>query len=504
MKKILCLFALALVVVSCGNKNSESSYIPKDAVGVMYMNLGSLAEKSSNVDFKSLSVSKMIEQNAPQELKAFMDEYVNAENMKSTFRNDFILGFMTYERNSGSGGLIIPINDAASFANMITPMLDKIPGGAKKQENVGKGDAFTVYSSRDMAIGWNDKTALVVVGDEYVDQELINLTKLESSENINATNYFKGFFDTSKDMGMHFTSTPLSATLKPLAKTMLQVDMDVENNNLVYYGNFEEDRVYTKTQLKFNDDVKSLIGYDSWMSKEYDANLLNMIPTNAPVVMKMSIDFKGLYKHIESLQDNKLLPETMRNQLKAGMGMADTQLNGMLQMSTDDMLGIFGESMILGVTEGITVKDSIRTYNYEGPEFEVFDKKVPYFYGAYSIKDMEKFESLMGFAMMMQRPESKGKNYFKLSDDMFVLLKDNAIFVTNDEKGADEIFSNGKLAANLSDFKHKDKLANTMYIYSSAEAGKMLSEVFNSMNPYARLYGGQDLGMKDTYEIMSE
>ncbi|AXG72353.1 hypothetical protein KORDIASMS9_04624 [Kordia sp. SMS9] len=505
MKKILFLFAIAFTVISCGNKNTESAYIPKDAVGVMYMNLGSLSEKSKDVDFKNLSIVKMMEENAPQDFKKFMDENLTKENLEATFRNDFILGFMKMgNRMSGSGGLIIPIQSAAAFEKMIAPAVEKIPS-SDKQENVGKGDAFTVYANKEMAFGYNEQTALVVFSSNgFAGQELIDLTNLEASENITATDYFKGFFDADQDMGMHITSTPVADMASPMVSSMSGLKVDLKNNNFVYHTTFEEDRLYASMKLLLNDDLKSLIGYDSWMATGYDANLLNMMPNNPAVAMKMSMDLPAMYKHVESLQDNKVLPEMIRKQLKMSLETANKQLEGMTGMTVLDIAGIFEGTMMVALTEGKTVKDSIRTYNYDdGPEFKVFEKKMPYMYAAVSIKDMKKFEELVGMAMMMSRPQTKGKNYYQMSDDAFVLLKGNALFITNDESKADEVYNNGKLASNLSGFEHKSKLDNSMYIYSASGATSMFSDMITGMNPYASMYGN-DMGVDDTYKMMSE
>jgi len=49
MKKFSLLIAITLLIVSCGGggNNSESFYIPKDAIGLMYVNVKSLSEKSN-------------------------------------------------------------------------------------------------------------------------------------------------------------------------------------------------------------------------------------------------------------------------------------------------------------------------------------------------------------------------------------------------------------------------------------------------------------------------
>lgn len=504
MKKILCLFAIAFLVISCGNKNSESAYIPKDAVGVMYMNLGSLSEKSKDVDFKNLSIVKMIEENAPQDFKQFINENMTKENLEATFRNDFVLGFMKVgNRMSSSGGLIIPIQDAASFEKMVSKMAEK-NSRVKKQENVGKGDAFTMYADKELAIGWNDETALVIFSfSGYADQELIDLTNLEADENITATDYFKGFFDKSKDMGLHMTSTPVASMASPMVSSFTGLKLDLKDNNIYYHTTFEDDRISANMKMLLNNDLKSLLGYDSWMSTGYDSNLLNMIPNNPAMVMKMSMDLPAMYKHIEGLQNNEILPEKIRQQIKMSLEAANSQMQAAAGMSMLDVTGIFEGSMVFGLTEGKTVKDSIRTYSYDGPEFDVFEKKIPYMYAAVSIKDMKKFEELVGMAMMMARPQTKGKNYYQMSDDVFVVLKGDALFVTNNESKADEVYKSGKLASNLSGFEHKSKLDNSMYMYTAPNASSMFSDIISGMNPYASMYGN-DMGGDGMYEIASK
>lgn len=490
MKKILCLFAIALMMVSCGTTSSEASYIPKDATGVMYINLGSLSKKSDDVDFKSLSISKMMEESAPREIKEFMNTQMTAENMKATFRNEFILGFMTVERMSPSGGLIIPIKDAASFQKMIQPILDKA-SRLEKQENVGKGKAFTVYSSREMAIGWNDKTALIIGAKNFAGQELIDLTNLDASKSITATNYFSDFFDGSKDMGLHITSTPMSSVASAFL-TNFKADIDLENNNFMYHTNFEDDRLYTSAKLKMNDDIKSLIGYKSWMSSSYDASLLDMMPKDVAMLMKLSIDPTAMYKHIESLQDNAVLPEMIRAQIKMGVTGMNSQMKSMMGMTMEEASGIFEGTMMLGVTEGVTVKDSISRYNYNTGEYESkeIERKIPNIYAAISIKDQAKFDTMLGLIMQMERPmATKGKDYYQLEKDLFVVVKNSALFITNNGSKADEIFNNGKLGSNLSNFEHKNKLDNSMYTYVSTNFTKMYGEIISSMYPYGSYSG---------------
>lgn len=305
MRKILFLFAITCIVVSCGKKSSESYYIPKDAIGVMYVNLESLSKKSSDVNFKDLSINKIVEDTAPEEVKNFMNEYLTAENMNATFRKEFILGFVSVDRMSGLGGLILPIKDGKSFENLIQPMLSKMPE-LRKEENVGKDKSFTVYSTDQVAIGWNDKTALIIGAKSYAGTELIDLTTLDASKSIYATDYYKGFFDTDKDMGMHITSTPLGTVMNSLFTMVAGMDVDLENNNMTYYGSFEDDHIHTEAKLKLNDDFQSLLGYKSWMTTSYDSALLNAIPENPSMLLKVSIDPVAFYKHMEGLQDNKI------------------------------------------------------------------------------------------------------------------------------------------------------------------------------------------------------
>ncbi len=495
MRKILCLFAIICIVVSCGKKSSESYYIPKDAIGVMYVNLASLSKKSSDVDFKDLTINKMIDEQAPKEMQDFMNTYMTAENMEATFRKEFILGFVSIDRMSGLGGLIIPIKDGKSFESMIQSMLDKMPM-MEKQENVGKGKAFTVYSTNEVAIGWDNETALIIGAKSYAGTELIDLTELDKSKSIYATDYYKGFFDKNKDMGMHITSTPLGTVLNSLMSMTAGMDIDLENNNMTYYGNFEDDHVHTETKLKLNNDFKSLLGYTSWMSTDYDASLLNAIPEKPTMLLKFSMDPVAFYKHIESLQNNKVLPTEVRGQLKEGIQRMNREMKREVGMTGDDLAEVFNGSMLFALTEGKMVKDTVYTYNYydeDAPEYEVVDKKIPYVYSAISIKDRSKFDTLMNVIMEKEAPmETKGKDYYQIESDVFVVIKNDILFMTNDVSKADELHANGKLTANLSNFEHKANLSHSLYLYTDTNFYEMYSDLMpnaSSFSPYGALLG---------------
>ncbi|MFK7750644.1 MAG: DUF4836 family protein [Kordia sp.] len=504
MKKILCLFAIALMMVSCGGtKSSGTSFIPKDAIGVMYVNLESLSQKSSTVDFKNLSISKMINESAPRELKEFMNTQMTAENMKATFRNDFMLGFMSFDRMSPSGGFVIPIKDAASFQKMIQPMLDKMPR-MEKQESVGKDNAFTVCTSRDLAIGWNDQNALIVISDRAAAQTLIDLTKLESSNMITATDYFSGFFDGSKDMGIHISSTPVS-DLASSFLTNFGANMDLKNNNFMYHTTFEEDRLFTSAKFKMNDDMKSIIGYESWMSTGYNADLLKMMPNNAAMLVKASIDPTAMYKHIEGLQNSSVLPDMVKSQIKRALSGMNREMNREMGMTMEELAGIFEGSMMMSMTEGVNVQATRYTYDEDYNRVpETYTKKQPYIYAAVSIKDQAKFDSMLDVVMKQETPmATKGKNYYQLEKDLFAVIKNKVLFVTNDGSKADEIYNNGKLASNLSGFEHKDKLDNSMYVYMNENFTEMYSDIINSMNPYAS-YARGGLNMDAANDIYSK
>lgn len=472
----------------------------------MYVNLESLSKKSSEVDFKDLSINKIIDESAPKELQDFMNEYMTAENIDATFRKEFILGFVSVDRMSPTGGLILPIKDGASFQKMIQPMLDKMPR-IKKEENVGKDGKFTVYSTGEMAIGWDNETALIIGANSFAETELIDLTNLKKSESIYETSYYKGFFDTNKDFGMHITSTPLSTLVKPLLSMVGGMDIELENNNMTYYGSFEEDHIHTETKLKLNNDFKSILGYNSWMTTHSNAALLNAIPENPPMLMKVSMNPAALYKHIESLQDNKILSAQIRGQLKQGIQQMNSQMNQVVGMNGEDLAGIFDGSMLFAVTKGKVVKDTVYTYNYydeDAPKYNIVDKEIPNMYAAIAIKDKSNFDALMGTVMKMQRPmETKGKNYYQLEKDFFVVAKDDILFMTNDVTKADELYTNGKLAANLSSFEHKDKLAHSMYMYFSPN----FPEMYTSMMPGASNfgpYGAMASGLADTNKLFAE
>ena len=153
MKKIIFVLLIVLLFASCSKKIEESYFVPKDAIGVMYVNLKSLSEKSKDLDFNQLNINTLIEDKAPKEIKRFVQELLSKDNLDKTFRKEYILGFGTFKRLSGVGGLILPIKDAASFEAFIQPMIDEVPN-LEKETNVGKDQEFTIYANKEIAIGW--------------------------------------------------------------------------------------------------------------------------------------------------------------------------------------------------------------------------------------------------------------------------------------------------------------------------------------------------------------
>ncbi|QHI36367.1 hypothetical protein IMCC3317_17290 [Kordia antarctica] len=512
MRKILCVLTIAVLIVSCGKKSTESYYIPKDAIGVMYVNLESLSKKSSDVDFKDLAINKMIEDRAPKEVQDFMNEYLTAENIDATFRKEFILGFVSVDRMSGLGGLILPIKDGKSFENLIQPMLKKMPQ-LQKEENVGKNDSFTVYSTDQIAIGWNNETALIIGAKSYAGTELADLTELDEAKTIYATDYYKDFFDTSKDMGMHITSTPLGTVMNSLFTMVAGMDVDLENNNITYYGSFEDDHIHTETKLKLNNDFQSLLGYKSWMTTDYDSDLLNAIPENPSILMKVSIDPVAFYKHIEGLQDNKVLPTEAREELKNNIRRMNREMKREIGMTGEDLAGVFGGSMLVALKEGEVVKDTVyNRYSFYSEsneaEYEIVDKKTPFVYTAISIKDQSKFETLMSIIIEKDAPmKTKGKNYYQIDKDFFVVVTDGVLFMTNDETKADELHANGKLAANLSNFEHKSNLSHSAYVYMNPNFSEISTDLMSGLssigNPYSSVPMFTDFS-KDANKLYTE
>ncbi|WP_272023482.1 DUF4836 family protein [Olleya namhaensis] len=503
MKKILSLLVVSILLASCGTKNEESYFIPKDAVGVMYINLKTLSEKSNDLDLKNLSVNALIEDKAPKEIKEFVSEFMTSENLNNTFRKEFILGFGSFKRLSGFGGLALPIKDAASFEAFIQPMLDKMPD-AEKEVNVGKDKDFTVYSIRELAIGWNNKTALIIGADKYAGAELKDLTTLNRAESILATNYFDGFFDTKQDMGLHLTSTPLGDALDGLLNAFAGVKINLENNNLSYYGSFEKDHIHTNTNLKLNKDFTSLLGYKKWMSTSYSKSMLDVLPSNPLLLAKISIDTEAYFEHMTSLKDNKVLPVQVREEFKKSLEKANQASEKEIGMSTKNIAKTFEGSIMLVVTEGKKIKDTVYDYDYYSGEksYKIVEKNVPNMYGAIAIKDKEKFDKLLSKIRKEEKfIKELSPNYYQIEKKTFMIITDDLIYFTNDVDKANELNTNGKLADNLSDFEHKDKLSHSIYLYTKGNVAELSSDFAQSLgNMYNPYNGYNTYGADDTMD----
>ncbi len=500
MRKFIYLIAITFLFSSCSKTVEESYFIPKDAIGVMYINLENLSKKSKKLDFNNLTINSLIKDKAPKELKQFTNKLMSSENLNNTFRKDYILGFTTYKRLSAVGGVILPIKDAASFENFIKPMLDKVPN-IEKETNVGKNEAFTVYSTRELAIGFNDKTALIIGANKYAAAELKDLTNLDKEDCILSTSYYNSFFDTDQDIGLHITSTPLGDAFDGLLNAYAGLDIDLENNNLTYYGSFEDDHIHTDTKLKLNKDIKSLIGYDKWIKTSYNRSMLNALPNNPILVAKLSLDTQNLFQHIVNLEENRILPVEVREELKKNIKRANREFQKDIGMDIKDFTKIFEGSLLFAMTKGISTKDTVYSYNYYNRKenFKIVTKNTPYIYSTIALNDRAKFDRL--FSKIKEKNsdiKEISKDYYQIESDIFMVINGDFIFFTNNANKADEVKNNGKLASNLSDFKHKDKFAHPLYLYTkenfaefSDDFSKDLNKIINPYNRY-RSYQNND------------
>lgn len=502
MKKCIYLIAITFLFASCSKTIEESTFIPKDAIGVMYVNLKSLSEKSNDLDFKNLNINDLIEDKAPKKVKRFLNELLTKENLNNTFRQEFILGFATYKRLSGVGGVILPIKDANAFEDFIQPMLDNIPN-LEKETNVGKDEGFTVYSNRELAIGFNDKTALIIGANKYAGAELKDLTNLDKEESILSTSYYSSFFDTNKDMGLHITSTPLGDAFDGLLNTVAGLDINLENNNLSYYGSFEDDHIYTSTKLKLNKDITSLLGHKKWMTTSYNKSMLEALPSNPLVLAKIAIDNEALYDHIVSLGDNKLLPVQVREEIKKGLKKSNREFEKEIGLSNKDFSKIFDNSYMFAMTEGETVKDTIYDYNYftDVENYKIVDKKTLNMYGIIAMKDKAKFDDFLNRIKDKGAPLKQiSKDYYEIDKNSYMVITEDFIFFTNNIDMADQIKNKGQLADNLSKFEYKDKLSHSVYLYTRGDFTKLtndfseIANIYGLGNPYGRYnaYGSDD------------
>lgn len=506
MKKFSLLIAVLFLITSCGNKatdNAESAYIPKNVVGLAYINIKSLSEKSGDLDFKELKINQIIEENAPSDVRMLFNDLMTTENINKTFRKEFVFGFGTVKRMSGFGGLVLPIKDGASFENFINPLIEELPS-LEKEEKAGKDEAFTIYFTDEIAIGWNEKTALIIGADKNAAAELKDLTSLEKDKSIASTDYFGDFFNTKKDMGLHLTTDSLGAAFNGLLSMTTGMNLDIENNSFTYYGNFEDDHIHTIANLKLNNDVKSLLGYENWMTESFENNLLDVMPKDIMLLAKLSVDPTEINNHIKGLKDNKVLAAGMREEFGNEYEEANEGIQKEIGMDLKELANTFNGSLLFGISEGITVKDTIYEYDYynyrENKEkYEVVDKKIPYMYGVIGIENKDSFDKL--FNKMLEENSKAIKvsdKLYQLDKDTQVAINDDFILITNDNKSALQVSKNGEIENNLSGFEHKSKLSNTLYMYTKGNISGLSNTIESVVNPYGGYYGSSN--NDDMYE----
>lgn len=484
-KNLLFTLLLSLLLFNCNKENTESTYIPKDAIAVTFVNLETLSKKASQIDLEKLNINKIINDKAPTEISDFLNTNISVEKIANTFEMDYVFGFSSLKRMSGFGGLILPIKSGQAFEKFITPMLEKNPKIQKEDLEDEKLKAYTIYANNNIAIGWNDETALIIFSAKNASDELIKLTKLEKTENVLTTSYFKNFLNSDEDFGIHITSSPIAEVFGPMLSSFTGADLNLSDNSFKYYTSFKKDHIHCTYSLKLNKDIESLLGYKLWLNNDYNKNLLKVLPNNPMALAKLSIDTKTLYSHIESLKNNTVLPKEIRNNIKMGLENIKSESQKNLNLSPKEVFEVFEGSIIVEATEENKIKDSITLYNdnKEPESYNHFIKSIPNFYAAVSIANKENLNKILNLASQNNDFVKESDTHYIIENKVHLVINNDIMLITNDRNNATDFNSNKTITNNLTDFKHKSKFEHPGFIYSNNNLSN-LTNYFQNLTPY--------------------
>ena len=143
-KPLLIALLLSLILLSCSKENTQSTFIPKDAIAVTFINLNSLSKKASDIDLEKLNIKDIIKDKAPSEISDFLSTNISLEKIANIFEMDYAFGFSSFKRMSAIGGLVLPIKNAKAFEDFITPMIKKASDIKKEEINDDKLKAYSI------------------------------------------------------------------------------------------------------------------------------------------------------------------------------------------------------------------------------------------------------------------------------------------------------------------------------------------------------------------------
>ena len=299
---------LLVLLASCSSSPESLKTIPENTNAITVIDVFSLYKKGNLKDLEDLEFFKAFQKeirNEDKKVARFIDDLKEDPTMSGIdFTKDVFLYYIDEASDEKFFCVSLDLKSEEKFVEFLEDLLDK--GGV--DFDVEEEDLYKyIIVKNEVAFAWDSKKAIILTAEnwssrENLDLEVEALFELKGNKQISANKEFMSFYGNKKDINFWMSSNLFESNyyFKDLGK---ELDVDLKDNYISAYLEFEDDRISLQGKMFPNEEVREMLKKDNIWNHDFNTSILNYLPKQSFASAAMSFDTSEYYKLMQEEGD---------------------------------------------------------------------------------------------------------------------------------------------------------------------------------------------------------
>ena len=282
------------------NSSNGVEAIPKSTKVVSVIDVYSLAKKGELDELSELKFFKDFKKEVKNESKKLTNMMEEMMDDPSISGINFLSDVFVYYVNEGDKEQYMCMSAEISDDEKFSEFLEDFMKYSDVDIDIEDEDDYSyTLVGNEGAIGWDEDKVIFLGALNYdsrdnLEDEVETLLTLEDEDQISSVDEFTDFYDDKKDISLWVSSNIINDydEFEFIAK---QVDIDLNDNYMNMYLDFDDDNISLKTQFVLNEENQKLMEDNDVWNNDFNDELLNYFPKQNLISSSLSIDPMAYY-----------------------------------------------------------------------------------------------------------------------------------------------------------------------------------------------------------------
>ncbi len=307
---VIMLIGISLFfLVSCSENSPENlKTIPKETNIVSVIDIYSIFKKGKFDEISDLKLFRTMKKEIRSENKKIykiIDNIIEDPTIAGIdFKTDMFVYYLNELEDEKYTCVSAEITNEEKFTKFIKSILNKF--NIEFDIENEKTYKYTIIK-KDLVIGWDNDKVLLLIANNYksrknLDIGIETLMGLKDKNQITVNDNFNQFYENKKDISIWFSSDFFENS-REFKKNGKNFYVDITNNYISSYLNFDKDNISLLTKFSINDEIQKLIDEDNIGDVKFNNQLLNFFPRKTYALARISLNPMSYYNLIEAEND---------------------------------------------------------------------------------------------------------------------------------------------------------------------------------------------------------